>query len=162
MKVLGHSCVSMALVYAQISDQEVLRDYQSVLAPGATIAGPAADGSNPAAARRRGGLAQDQLLQDRTRTRPLPAPAGRGPLRVRPLPDLRQVRHHPGLRPAATGPPGSSSNRRDAADTGWTREAERHRCTAGRIETLLTDLDQPLNDPTDTPEDPLALCARPV
>jgi len=42
MKVLGHSSVSMALVYAQISDHEVLRDYQSVLAPGAVIAGPAA------------------------------------------------------------------------------------------------------------------------
>ncbi|MEU0563948.1 site-specific integrase [Nonomuraea sp. NPDC005983] len=42
MKVLGHSSVSMALVYAQISDQEVLRDYKSVLAPGAVIAGPAA------------------------------------------------------------------------------------------------------------------------
>jgi hypothetical protein len=33
----------MALVYAQISDQEVLRDYKTVLTPGATIAGPAAD-----------------------------------------------------------------------------------------------------------------------
>jgi integrase len=43
MKVLGHSSVSMALVYAQISDQEVLRDYKAVLTPGATIAGPAAD-----------------------------------------------------------------------------------------------------------------------
>ncbi|MEU1287991.1 site-specific integrase [Kitasatospora sp. NPDC005856] len=30
MKVLGHSSVSMALVYAQISDQEVLRDYKAV------------------------------------------------------------------------------------------------------------------------------------
>ena len=42
MKVLGHSSVSMALIYAQISDQEVLRDYKSVLAPRAVIAGPAA------------------------------------------------------------------------------------------------------------------------
>ena len=42
MKVLGHSSVSMALVYAQISDREVLRDYKSILAPGAVIAGPAA------------------------------------------------------------------------------------------------------------------------
>lgn len=54
MKVLGHSSVSMALVYAQISDQEVLRDYKMVLAPGATIASPAADelksGSLPAEA----------------------------------------------------------------------------------------------------------------
>ena len=60
MKVLGHSSVNMALVYAQISDQEVLRDYKTVLAPGAVIAGPA---------RRR-------------------------PMRVRPLPDLRQDHHH--------------------------------------------------------------------
>jgi hypothetical protein len=42
MKVLGHTSVSMTLVYAQVSDREVLRDYQTVLAPGATIAGPAA------------------------------------------------------------------------------------------------------------------------
>ena len=30
MKVLGHSSVPMALVYAQIGDQEVLRDYKAV------------------------------------------------------------------------------------------------------------------------------------
>ncbi len=42
MKVLGHSSVSMALVYAQISDQQVLPDYKTVLEPGASIAGPAA------------------------------------------------------------------------------------------------------------------------
>jgi hypothetical protein len=38
-----HLAVNMVLVYAQISDQEVLRDYQAVLGPGATIAGPAAE-----------------------------------------------------------------------------------------------------------------------
>lgn len=43
MKVLGHSSVSMALIYAQISDREVLRDYKAVLTPGATIAGPAVE-----------------------------------------------------------------------------------------------------------------------
>lgn len=42
MQVLGHTSVSMALVYAQVGDPEVLRDYQAVLGPGATIAGPAA------------------------------------------------------------------------------------------------------------------------
>lgn len=36
MSVLGHTSVNMSLVYAQISDQEVLRDYQAVLGPGAT------------------------------------------------------------------------------------------------------------------------------
>lgn len=42
MSVLGHASASMSMVYAQISDREVLKDYQSVLGPGATIAGPAA------------------------------------------------------------------------------------------------------------------------
>ncbi|MEU6325496.1 hypothetical protein [Streptomyces sp. NPDC047009] len=41
----------------------------------------------------------------------------------------------------------------DAANHGWDREVERHRCTAGRIEKLLTDLSQPLDDPTDVPEE---------
>jgi integrase len=43
MQILGHQSVSMALVYAQISDPEVLRDYQAVLGSGATLAGPAAE-----------------------------------------------------------------------------------------------------------------------
>src|SRR2546426_10078301 len=43
MKILGHSSVSMTLVYAQISDREVLKDYQAVLGPGATLAGPFAE-----------------------------------------------------------------------------------------------------------------------
>ncbi|MFI7462115.1 hypothetical protein [Nonomuraea sp. NPDC049646] len=43
MKVLGHSSVSMALVCVQVGDREVLRDYKSVLEPGAIVAGPAAD-----------------------------------------------------------------------------------------------------------------------
>ncbi|SDS92666.1 hypothetical protein [Actinoplanes derwentensis] len=42
VKVLGRFSVNMALVYAQISGQEVLRDHKTVLAPGAIIAGPAA------------------------------------------------------------------------------------------------------------------------
>src|SRR2546427_12082702 len=40
MKVLGHDSARMALVYAQISDKEVLKEYQAVLGPGAVIAGP--------------------------------------------------------------------------------------------------------------------------
>ncbi len=48
MKVLGHSSVSMALVYAQISDREVLRDYQAVLAPGPPSPAPPPTRSNPA------------------------------------------------------------------------------------------------------------------
>jgi integrase len=98
MQVLGHSSVSMSLVYAQISDQEVLRDYQAVLGPGATLAGPSAEaiqsGGLSAAA---GRLAQEQLLQDRVGTGALSATAAGGAVRVRPLSDLRQVRHHAGV-----------------------------------------------------------------
>jgi hypothetical protein len=36
----------------------------------------------------------------------------------------------------------------DAADRGWAREVERHRCTANRIERLLTDLGETLDKPT--------------
>src|SRR2546428_4151641 len=43
MNVLGHSSASMSMVYAQISDREVLKDYQAVLGPGAAIAGPFAE-----------------------------------------------------------------------------------------------------------------------
>src|SRR2546426_12836514 len=42
MSVLGHTSVSMSLVYAQITDPEVLADYQAVLGADATIAGPSA------------------------------------------------------------------------------------------------------------------------
>ncbi|MEU1187558.1 site-specific integrase [Streptomyces sp. NPDC005859] len=154
MKVLGHSSVSMALVYAQISDQEVLRDYKAVLEPGASIAGPAAEelksGTLPEAA-------VDWLKTNFFKTElelghclRLPAegpcecdlyltcakfvttPAYAPRLRAR-----RKVEH---------------ALAADAANHGWAREVERHHCTAGRIEKLLTDLGQPLDDPTDTLE----------
>jgi integrase len=43
MNVLGHTSPQMSMRYAQISDREVLKDYQAVLGPGATIAGPFAE-----------------------------------------------------------------------------------------------------------------------
>jgi hypothetical protein len=43
MRVLGHESPSMSIVYATISDKEVLKDYQMVLAPGAVLAGPSTE-----------------------------------------------------------------------------------------------------------------------
>ena len=43
MNILGHSTASMSMIYAHISDKEVLHDYQAVLGPGASIAGPYAE-----------------------------------------------------------------------------------------------------------------------
>ena len=34
----------------------------------------------------------------------------------------------------------------DAATRGWPREIERHQCTAQRIERLLAELGEPLDD----------------
>jgi integrase len=42
MTILGHESPQMTMVYARISDAEVLRDYRSVLEPGAAIAGAGA------------------------------------------------------------------------------------------------------------------------
>jgi len=69
----------MALVYAQISDQEVLRDY-SRPRPRRDDRRPAPTSSQRHAARDLGRLAQDELLQDRARARrlpPLPPRTGR-------------------------------------------------------------------------------------
>jgi len=40
----------------------------------------------------------------------------------------------------------------NAAAHGWDREIERHRCTSQRIEKLLADLGEPLDNPGGTPE----------
>ena len=55
MKILGHKSPGMSMTYAHISDPVVLADYQSVLQPGAVIAGPLAE------TLRAGQLGQDAL-----------------------------------------------------------------------------------------------------
>jgi integrase len=151
MKVLGHSSVSMALVYAQISDHEVLRDYKSVLAPGAVIAGPAAVDL-------KSGVLPDEAVHW---------------LKTNFFKTELELGHC--LRLPAEGPcecdlyltcakfvttgdyaPRLRERRRvelalaeDAAVRDWPREVERHQCTATRLEKLLDDLGEPLEDPKD-------------
>lgn len=72
MKVLGHSSVNMALVYAQISDQEVLRDYKTVLAPGRGHRRPRRHGHQGV---RRGALSSSDGQRFPTRGRSLAARA---------------------------------------------------------------------------------------
>lgn len=105
MKVLGHTSVSMALVYAQISDPEVLRDYKAVLGPGATIAGPAADEL------RNGTLPDTSIDWLKTNFFKTELELGRC-LRVRPLPDLREVRHDTRVRAATSCPTRSRADPR--------------------------------------------------
>ena len=142
MKVLGHSSVSMALIYAQISDQEVLRDYKSVLAPGAVIAGPAALDL-------KSGVLPDEAVHW---------------LKTNFFKTELELGHC--LRLPAEGPcecdlyltcakfvtTGEYAPRlkarldveqelvQDAGERGWTREAERHTAIARRLRGLLADL----------------------
>lgn len=148
MKLLGHTSVGMAMVYAYISDNEVLRDYQRVLGPGAAVAGPAAAalraGALPTASvdwlkanfletelelghclrLPQEGPCECDLFLSCAKFVTTPAYAPR--LRARRLRELELVA--------------------DAIDKGWAREVERHRCTVARIEHLLAELGQPLEE----------------
>jgi len=146
MSVLGHQTPHMSMVYARISDAEVLRDYHSALGPGEMIAGPGAE------AIRAGKLscsAIDWLKSNFIKTElelghclRLPS---EGPCEcdlylscakfVTTKAYADRLRDRRKLELALAG---------DAHNRAWPREVERHRGTAGRIEQLLADLDEPI------------------
>jgi hypothetical protein len=156
MKVLGHSSVSMALVYAQVSDQEVLRDYKAVLEPGAVIAGPAADelksGTLPAEAVN--WLKSNFLKTELELGHCLRLPA-EGPCECDLYLTCAKFVTTPDYAPRLRARHEVEETLAlDAAARGWDREVERHRCTSQRIEKLLSDLGQPFGGPSDAlPQD---------
>ncbi len=147
MRVLGHTSPGMSMVYAHISDQTVLADYQAVLAPGATLAGPCA------AALRAGELpaaAVDWLKTNFFKTElelghclrlPQEGPCecdlsltcAKFVTTPEYAPRLRQRRERELLLIE------------DALQRGWAREVERHRATMTRLEQLLGDFGEPLD-----------------
>lgn len=150
MAILGHTSPAMSLFYARITDTAVRRDYQAALQPGAHLAGAAAEAiRNDELSEQAVEMAGQQLLQDRPRTRPLPTPTRRRPLRMRPLPNLLQVLQH--CRVCTRLRERLCLEQRlaaDAAQRGWPREVERQTATARRVEDLLNELDYPVVDPT--------------
>jgi integrase len=142
MKILGHLSAGMSMTYSQISDPVVLADYQAVLQPGATIAGPLAD------TLRNGQLDQTAIDWLKTNFYKTELELGRclrlpqeGPCECdlyltcpkfvttpRYVPRLRDRLHTEEQLIA------------DATERGWAREVERHRCTADRIRSLLDEL----------------------
>ncbi len=142
MQILGHQSVSMALVYAQISDPEMLRDYQAVLGPGATLAGPAAEalrsGTMPPSAVEwlKTNFFKTELELGHCLRLPAEGPCecelywtcAKFVTTPAYAPRLRR-RHQVELTLAA-----------DAEARGWPREVERHRATAVRLEQLLAEL----------------------
>ena len=152
MSVLGHSSVGMSMVYAYISDAEVLKDYQAVLGPGATIAGPCAQ------TLRAGTLSEAAVEWLTTNFLKTELELGRclrlpqeGPCEC----DLSLTCAKFVTTPAYV--PRLRRRRRieqeliaDAATHGWQREVERHQCTMRRLEQLLTDLGEPIEGPEAT------------
>ncbi len=153
MKVLGHSSVSMALVYAQVSDREVLRDYKSVLEPGAVIAGPAAEelksGTLPAEAV--DWLKSNFLKTELELGHCLRLPA-EGPCECDLYLTCAKFVTTPGYAPRLRARLEVEQQLvQDAGERGWTREVERHTAVARRLQGLLTDLGE-TTDPDDDPQ----------
>lgn len=146
MSILGHESPQMTMVYARISDAEVLRDYRSVLEPGAVIAGAGAEAIRAGAL---GTSALDWLRSNFLKTElelghclrlPSEGPCecdlylscSRFVTTPTYAPRLRERREL------------ELSLANDARERAWPREVERHCRVADRIERLLADLDVPL------------------
>lgn len=146
MKVLGHQSVSMSLVYAQISDQAVLKDYQAVLGPGATVAGPAAKELRQGAlsAEAVGWLKANFFKTELELGRCLRLPS-EGPCECELYLTCAKFVTTPAYAPRLRRRRQTELRlAEDARERGWPREIERHLATAMRVEGLLRDLGEPL------------------
>jgi hypothetical protein len=145
MTILGHTSATMSMVYARISDRAVLKDYQSVLGPGAVIAGPCA------AVLRSGGLSLSAV--DWLQTNFFKTELELGHCLRLPQEGPCECDLYLSCAKFVTTPayaPRLRERRQrelvlleDAVARGWLREVERHRCTVQRIEQLLRDLGEP-------------------
>lgn len=147
MSVLGHESANMSMVYAQISDEEVLKDYQAVLGPGAAIAGPLAE------TLRSGDLPPSDVEWIKSNFFKTELELGHC-LRL-PQEGPCECDLYLGCPKFVTTPeyaPRLWARREkefalieDAISSGWEREVERHRCTLRRIERLLEELGEPVD-----------------
>lgn len=149
MKVLGHKSPGMSMTYTHISDPTVLADYQAVLQPCATIAGPLAD------TLRSGQLDQDALDWLKTNFYKTELELGRclrlpqeGPcecdLYLTCAKFVTTPQYAPRLRERLCVEQQLVS---DAETRGWEREIQRHQRIADRITGLLDDLSEPHDEP---------------
>jgi len=146
MNVLGHTSPQMSMRYAQISDREVLKDYQSVLGPGATIAGPFAE------TLKAGFLLASDI--DWLQTNFFKTELELGHCLRLPQEGPCECDLYLNCAKFVTTPEYAPRLRRrrknelalveDAISRGWEKEIERHRCTIRRIEQLLIELGEPV------------------
>lgn len=152
MNILGHSTASMSMIYAHISDKEVLHDYQAVLGPGASIAGPYAESL------RQGQVSQSDL--DWLQTNFFKTELELGHCLRLPQEGPCECDLYLSCAKFVTTPEYAPRLRRrrkrelelieDAISRGWQREVERHQCAVQRIEQLLADLGEPIDGPEAT------------
>jgi len=139
----------MSMTYANISDPVVLADYQSVVQPGAVIAGPLAD------TLRAGQLGQDALDWLKSNFYKTELELGHclrlpqeGPcecdLYLTCAKFVTTPQYAPRLRERLCLERQLAD---DATERGWEREIDRHRRTADRISNLLAELGEPADDP---------------
>jgi integrase len=146
MSVLGHQSPHMSMVYARISDAEVLRDYRSVLGPGASIAGPGAEAI-------RAGKLTDTAV-DWLKSNFIKTELELGHCLRLPSEGLCECDLYLNCAKFVTTPAYAKRLRErrkleltlaeDARERAWPREVERHCGIAKRIEQLLGDLDERL------------------
>jgi len=145
MKILGHKSPGMSMVYTNISDPVVLADYQSVLKPGAVIAGPLAE------TLRAGRLDQDAVEWITTNFYKTELELGHclrlpaeGPcecdLYLTCAKFVTTPQYAPRLRERLCLERQLTD---DARQRGWEREADRHQRTADRLFSLLDELGEP-------------------
>ncbi len=148
MKVLGHASPQMSLVYAQISDREVLRDYQKVLGPGEIIAGPAAEklrsGELPASDVEwlKSNFFKTELELGHCLRLPQEGPC-ECDLYLSCTKFVTTKEYAPRLRARRKR---ERELIEDAVSNGWEREVERHRYTIKRIDQLLLEMGESVKD----------------
>jgi integrase len=151
MKILGHDSAQMSVIYAQISDQAVLHDYQAVLGPQAIVAGPAAEHirSGEFTPAELAWLQANYFKTELELGRCLRLPQ-EGPCECELYLTCAKFVTTPVYAPRLRRRRIEQELVEDAAAHGWQREIERHQCTIRRLEQLLTDLGEPIEGPEAT------------
>jgi hypothetical protein len=149
MKVLGHTSAGMAMVYAQVTDQAVLRDYQAVLGPGAAIAGPCAETIHTGALSAeavewfKSNFFKTELELGHCLRLPQEGPC-ECDLYLNCAKFVTTKEYAPRLRARRKR---EHELIEDATARGWEHEMERHRCIVRRLEQLLAELGEPVDEP---------------
>jgi integrase len=149
MKMLGHTSTGMTLVYAHLSDATLREEYMKVLGPGAQIAGQLA------ATLRAGAMPPDSIAWLKANFFRTELELGHclrlpeeGPcecdLYLNCAKFVTTPEYAPRLRERRVKEIGFAA---DARGRGFDREAERHECTQKRIEQLLNELGENIENP---------------